>query len=95
LTGLQRERVVVRSKARGECHQRREAEQHDHGLVARRARHGHWLAEVAAQVVVATNAVVANENLRRGFDAVLGLERIDFRARRQPVVFDDITLAAQ
>ncbi len=44
---------------------------------------------------MSADAFAADKNLWRGLDIVLGLERIDFLARGQPVVFDGEALALQ
>src|SRR3546814_15456868 len=43
---------------------------------------------MAAQIVITADANPVDEGLRRRLDAMLGLERIGFRARRQPAVVD-------
>ena len=88
LGGADRQRRAEAGVARRQRHQRRHHEHRDDGRVARRLRIGDGLAEMAAQVVVATDALACDEGLRRRLDPMLGLEGVGLLAGREPVVFD-------
>jgi hypothetical protein len=78
-----------------ERHQRRHGKDGDHWHVGNRVRVFHCLAKESAGIVVTTNAFAVDKGLRRRVDVVLGLERVGFGARCQPVVVDVIAFSLQ
>jgi hypothetical protein len=68
--------------ARRQRHQGGHGEHGDDGRVASRVRVLDRPAEMTPQVVVATDALPADEGLRRGLHVVLGLEGVGLLARR-------------
>ena len=81
--------------ARRHRHQRRHREQGDHRPVAGRLRVGDRLAEEAAQVVIAADALAADEDLGRGRHPMLRLEGVGLLAGGEVMVLDLVAGALQ
>ena len=81
--------------ASGHGNRRGGGEDSDHGAIAGLVRIGHGHAEMPAQVLITADPLGADEGLRRGAHALVGLEPGNLLRRGQQVVINIIALPLQ
>jgi hypothetical protein len=91
----ERERRAVGRVAGGKRHQCRHREQRGDRSVGGRLGIADDLAEVAADVVIAADALTAHESLRRRLYAMLSLEGVRLLTCGQPAIVDGVPLALE